>query len=45
MVDPLFLLGVFVGQEVIGWRELAGLVVILGGVVMLNLAKYRATRA
>lgn len=44
-VNPVVavLLGVFVGQEVIGWRELAGLVVILGGVLLINLAKYRLT--
>lgn len=42
-VNPVVavLLGVFVGSEVLGWRELAGLVVILGGVLLINLAKYR----
>jgi drug/metabolite transporter (DMT)-like permease len=43
-VNPLVavLLGVFIGSEQIGWRELAGLVVILGGVLLINLAKYRS---
>jgi drug/metabolite transporter (DMT)-like permease len=42
-VNPLVavLLGVFIGGEQIGWREIAGLVVILGGVLLINLAKYR----
>lgn len=42
-VNPVVavLLGVFLGNEVLGWREVAGLVVILGGVLMINLAKYR----
>jgi drug/metabolite transporter (DMT)-like permease len=45
-VNPVVavLLGVFVGSEVLGWRELAGLVVILGGVLLINLAKYRKER-
>jgi drug/metabolite transporter (DMT)-like permease len=43
-VNPVVavLLGVFVGHEELGWRELTGLVVILGGVLLINLAKYRA---
>jgi drug/metabolite transporter (DMT)-like permease len=42
-VNPVVavLLGVFLGNEALGWREIAGLVVILGGVLMINLAKYR----
>ena len=42
-VNPLVavLLGVYVSSEVLGWREFAGLVVILGGVLLINLAKYR----
>jgi drug/metabolite transporter (DMT)-like permease len=42
-VNPVVavLFGVFLGNEVLGWRELAGLVVILGGVLLINLAKYR----
>ena len=28
-----------------GWRELTGLVVILGGVLLINLAKYRKGRS
>ncbi len=42
-VNPVVavLLGVFLGNEVLGWREIAGLVVILGGVLLINLAKYR----
>lgn len=45
-VNPVVavLLGVFVGSEVLGWRELAGLVVILGAVLLINLAKYRSAR-
>jgi drug/metabolite transporter (DMT)-like permease len=45
-VNPVVavLLGVFVGNEVLGWRELSGLVVILGGVLLINLAKYRAAQ-
>lgn len=45
-VNPVVavLLGVFVGSEVLGWREFAGLVVILGGVLLINLAKYRKER-
>jgi drug/metabolite transporter (DMT)-like permease len=42
-VNPLVavLLGVFIGSEQVGWREITGLVVILGGVLLINLAKYR----
>ena len=42
-VNPLVaaLLGVFLGNEQFGWREGAGLVIILGGVLRINLAKYR----
>ena len=45
-VNPVVavLLGVFVGSEVLGWREFAGLVVILGGVLLINLAKYRTAK-
>ncbi|MEO8067858.1 MAG: EamA family transporter [Flavobacteriales bacterium] len=45
-VNPVVavLLGVFVGSEVLGWREMAGLVVILGGVLLINLARYRNTK-
>lgn len=44
-VNPVVavLLGVFLGKEVLDWHEIAGLVVILGGVLLINLAKYRAT--
>ena len=37
--------GVFVGREHLGWREIAGLVVILGGVLLINLARYRESRS
>jgi len=42
-VNPVVavLLGVLVGQERIGTREVAGLAVVLGGVLLINLAKYR----
>lgn len=42
-VNPVVavLLGVFLGNEALGWREVAGLLVILGGVLLINLAKYR----
>jgi drug/metabolite transporter (DMT)-like permease len=42
-VNPVVavLLGVFVGHEVLGWREGLGLVVILTGVLLINLARYR----
>ena len=45
-VNPVVavLLGVFIGHEQLGWRELAGLLVILGGVLLINLAKYRGAR-
>jgi drug/metabolite transporter (DMT)-like permease len=32
---------VFVGSEVLGWRELTGLLIILAGVLLINLARYR----
>ena len=43
-VNPVVavLLGVFLGKEVLGARELMGLFVILGGVLLINLAKYRS---
>ncbi len=43
-VNPVVavLLGTYLGNEVLDWREIAGLVVILGGVLLINLAKYRA---
>ena len=45
-VNPVVavLLGVFLGNEILDWHEIAGLVVILGGVLMINLAKYRAAK-
>jgi drug/metabolite transporter (DMT)-like permease len=45
-VNPVVavLLGVLLGNEQLGWREIAGLVVILGGVLLINLAKYRKSR-
>lgn len=45
-VNPVVavLLGVFAGSEHFGWRELAGLMVTLGGVLLINLAKYRKGR-
>ncbi|HNK84100.1 MAG TPA: EamA family transporter, partial [Flavobacteriales bacterium] len=45
-VNPVVavLLGVFLGNETLEWHELAGLVVILGGVLLINLAKYRPVR-
>jgi drug/metabolite transporter (DMT)-like permease len=45
-VNPLVavLLGVWLGHEHFGWQELAGLVVILGGVLLINLAKYKNER-
>lgn len=45
-VNPVVavLLGVFFGNEQFGWREAAGLVIILGGVLLINLAKYRAAK-
>jgi drug/metabolite transporter (DMT)-like permease len=41
-VNPVVavLIGVFIGDEHLGWREMAGLVVILGGVLLINLARY-----
>lgn len=43
-VNPVVavLLGVFLGHEALGLNEIAGLVVILGGVLLINLAKYRS---
>lgn len=43
-VNPVVavLLGTYLGNEVLDWREIAGLVVILGGVLLINLAKYRS---
>lgn len=45
-VNPVVavLLGVLFLHEPIGWREIAGLAVILGGVLLINLAKYRNAR-
>ncbi len=45
-VNPVVavLLGVFFAHEVLHWHEIAGLVVILGGVLLINLAKYRAAK-
>ena len=42
-VNPVVavLLGVFIGHESLGLHEIAGLLVILGGVLLINLAKYR----
>ncbi|MBX2973419.1 MAG: EamA family transporter, partial [Flavobacteriales bacterium] len=42
-VNPVVavLLGTWLGGEVLGIREITGLVVILGGVLLINLAKYR----
>lgn len=42
-VNPVVavLLGVFLVNEVLGWREYTGLVVILSGVLLINLARYR----
>jgi len=42
-VNPVVavLLGTYLGNEVLNWREIAGLAVILGGVLLINLAKYR----
>ena len=46
-VNPVVavLLGVFVGSESLGWREIAGLIVILGGVLLINLARYRSNKS
>lgn len=45
-VNPVVavLMGVWLGHERLGWREIAGLVVILGGVLLINLARYRNSR-
>lgn len=42
-VNPVVavILGTWLGGEVLGVREVAGLAVILGGVLLINLAKYR----
>lgn len=42
-VNPVVavLLGTWLGKEVLGAREIIGLLVILGGVLLINLAKYR----
>jgi drug/metabolite transporter (DMT)-like permease len=42
-VNPVVavLFGVFLGHEHISARQLAGLVVILGGVLLINITKYR----
>ena len=42
-VNPVVavLMGVYLGNERIGWKEVAGLVVILGSVLLINLTKYR----
>lgn len=42
-VNPVVavVLGVFLGSEELGWREVAGLAIILGGVLLINLARYR----
>ena len=44
-VNPVVavLLGVFLGNELFGWREASGLVIILGGVLLINLARYRSS--
>jgi len=43
-VNPVVavLLGVWLGNEALGWSEVTGLVVILTGVLLINWAKYRA---
>lgn len=43
-VNPVVavLLGVWLGNEALGWSEVAGLAVILTGVLLINWAKYRA---
>ncbi len=45
-VNPVVavLLGVFFGKELFGWREAAGLLIILVGVLLINLAKYRSAK-
>ncbi len=45
-VNPVVavILGVFFGNEHFGWREATGLVIILGGVLLMNLARYRASK-
>ncbi len=46
-VNPVVavLLGTWLGKEVLGVREIIGLLVILGGVLLINLAKYRKAGA
>lgn len=46
-VNPVVavLLGTWLGGERLGAQELIGLVVILGGVLLINLAKYRSRKA
>lgn len=46
-VNPVVavLLGTWLGGEHLGFREVVGLVVILGGVLLINLAKYRNSRS
>lgn len=46
-VNPVVavLLGVWLGKEALDLREILGLVVILGGVLLINLAKYRKAKA
>lgn len=46
-VNPMVavLLGVWLGHEPLGWREIAGLVVILGGVLLINLSRYGMGRS
>ena len=39
------LLGTWLGKEMLGVREIIGLLVILGGVLLINLAKYRKAGA
>ncbi|MBK8500415.1 MAG: EamA family transporter [Flavobacteriales bacterium] len=41
-VNPVVavLFGVFLGNESFGWREAAGLAIILGGVLLINLTRY-----
>lgn len=46
-VNPVVavLLGLWLGDERLGAKEIAGLLVILGGVLLINLAKYRKAGA
>jgi drug/metabolite transporter (DMT)-like permease len=45
-VNPVVavLLGVFIGGERMSWMQVAGLVIILGSVLLINLRKYRQTQ-